>query len=341
MPESPLRAARPPKPSRARRATSATRALIRPPRLRTGDLVALFAPGGHVTEEHIERSVKNLESIGLRVKLSTNLRERYGGYAGRPQVRADDLHTLMRDREVKALWSIRGGSGTAQILPLLDYELIRAHPKIIIGFSDITALVNAITHRAGLVTFHGPGAISTFSDYSKNHLQSVLFEGTANYVMRSAQFNDERAATEPEYVVKTLRAGAAEGPLWGGNLSVFSAMIGTPFLPSFKDALLFIEEVNEEPYRIDRMLTHLRQHIGNELPAATLFGVFRRYAPKDDAPTITLPQVLEDHAAAQPIPCVTGYSFGHVSHQMTLPIGVRARLNTNDSTLKLLEAAVI
>jgi muramoyltetrapeptide carboxypeptidase len=320
---------------------SKSRALIKPPRLKNGDLVALFAPGGHVTDEQIERGVKNVESLGLRVKLSSKLRERYGGYAGRPQSRADDLHELIRDREVKALWSIRGGSGTAQILPLLDYESIRAHPKIIIGFSDITALVNAVTHLAGVVTFHGPGAISTFSDYSKNHLQSVLFDGVSNYVMRSAQANDERAATEPEYALKTLRAGIAEGPLWGGNLSVFSAMIGTPFLPSFKNAMLFIEEVGEEPYRIDRMLTHLRQHIGDDLPVATLFGVFRRYAPKDDAPTITLPQVIDDHCAAQPIPCVSGYSFGHISHQMTLPIGVRARVDTRDSTLTLMEAAVI
>jgi muramoyltetrapeptide carboxypeptidase len=316
------------------------RVLLKPKRLKSGDLVALFAPGGVVTDEQIERGVKHVESLGLRVKLSSRLRERYGGYAGRPQTRADDFHDLIGDRDVKALWSIRGGSGTAQVLPLLDYELIRANPKVIIGFSDITALVNAITHLAGVVTFHGPGAISTFSDYSKNHLQSVLFEGASNYVMRSAQFNDERAATEPEYTVKTLRPGIAEGPLWGGNLSVFSAMIGTPFLPNLKDSLLFIEDVGEEPYRIDRMLTQLRQHVGDVLPAATLFGVFRRYAAKDDWPQLTLTQVLEDHAAAQPIPCVSGYSFGHISHQMTLPIGIRARLDTYEQTLTLLSSAV-
>jgi muramoyltetrapeptide carboxypeptidase len=321
-----------------RRATKRT--LIRPPRLRRGDLVSLFAPGGHVTDAQIERSVKNLESIGLRVKLSTNLRERYGGYAGSPAQRADDVHALLRDREVRALWSVRGGSGTAQILPHLDYKLIRANPKIIIGFSDITALLNAVTHLAGVVTFHGPGAISTFSDYSVNHLQSVLFEGAANYTMRSAIANDERAEKEPEFEMKTLRPGVAEGALWGGNLSVFAALIGTPFLPKLAGSMLFLEEVNEEPYRIDRLLTQARQHVGNDHPAATLFGVFRRYEPKDDAPTITLAQVLEDHAAAQPIPAVTGYSFGHISHQMLLPIGVRARLDTRETTLTLIDSSV-
>jgi muramoyltetrapeptide carboxypeptidase len=316
------------------------RTLIRPARLHRGDLVSLFAPGGHVTDAQIERSVKNLESIGLRVKLSINLRDRYGGYAGKPLARADDMHALMRDREVKALWSVRGGSGTAQILPYLDYELIRANPKIIIGFSDITALLNAVTHLAGVITFHGPGGISTFSDYSVNHLQSVLFEGATNYTMRSAIANDERAEKEPEFQMKTLRAGVAEGALWGGNLSVFAALIGTPFLPKLAGSMLFLEEVNEEPYRIDRLLTQVRQHVGDDHPAATLFGVFRRYEPKDDAPTITLAQVLEDHAAAQPTPTVKGYSFGHISHQMLLPIGVRARLDTAHNTLTLLSAAV-
>ncbi len=304
-------------------------------------MVALFAPGGVVTDAQIERSVVHLESLGLTVKLSPNLRDRYGGYAGRPQPRAEDMHTLLRDREVKALWSIRGGSGTAQILPFLDYELIRANPKIIIGFSDITALLNAVTKLAGVVTFHGPGAISTFSDYSVNHLQRVLFEGVGHYAMRSASANDERAATEPEFQVKTLRSGVAEGALWGGNLSVFVALVGTPFLPSLADAMLFIEEVNEEPYRIDRLLTQLRQHIGHKLPAATIFGVMRRYAPKDEAPQIALTDVLQDHANAQAIPAVTGYSFGHISHQMTLPIGIRARLDSEAQTLTLLEPAVV
>jgi muramoyltetrapeptide carboxypeptidase len=316
------------------------RVLVRPPRLRVGDCVALFAPGGYVTDAQIERSVTNLESIGLKVKLSAHLRERYGGYAGRPEVRAQDVHALVRDREIKALWAIRGGSGSAQILPLLDYALIRANPKIIIGFSDITALANAVTHRAGLVTFHGPGAISTFSEYSKNQLQSLLFDGASNHVMRSASANDARAENEPEFRVSTLSPGVAQGPLWGGNLSVFAALIGTPFLPNLKDTLLFIEDVNEEPYRIDRWLTQLRQHIGKNYPAATLFGVFRKYVPNDDDPMLTLAQVLEDHAASQPTPCATGYSFGHIAHQMTLPIGVRARLDTQDSTLTLLDPAV-
>jgi muramoyltetrapeptide carboxypeptidase len=316
------------------------KSLIRPPRLRRGDLVSLFAPGGYVTDAQIERSVKNLESIGLRVKLSANLRERYGGFAGSPKQRADDVHALMRDAEVRALWAVRGGSGAAQILPRLDYELIRASPKIIIGYSDVTALLNAVTHLAGVITFHGPVAISTFSEYSVNHLQSVLFDAATNYVMRSAITNDERALKEPEFQARTLRSGVAEGALWGGNLSVFASLIGTPFLPTLANSMLFLEETNEEPYRLDRMLTQLRQHVGNNPPAATTFGVFQKFTPKDDAPTITLAQALEDHASAQPIPAVTGYSFGHISHQMLLPIGVRARLDTSQATLTLLSAAV-
>jgi muramoyltetrapeptide carboxypeptidase len=328
--------------SRSTRVGTRTRARmrVRPPRLRTGDAIALLNPGGWVSDEFIERSVRNAEALGLKPRIAKNLRARYGGYAGTPEERIEDLHTMWRDPEVKALWSVRGGSGTSQVLPFIDYAMIARNPKILMGFSDMTAMLNAVTHRSNIVTFHTPSGISTLSDYSKNHLQSVLFDGVSNYTMHTAAANDERAASEPEYRARTLREGIATGELIGGNLAVFSAMIGTPYLPSLAGKLLFLEDVNEAPYRIDRMLTQVRQHAGNAFPAGTLFGVCRKCEATDGEPSLMLSDVLQNHANAQPIPAVAGYSFGHIAHQMTLPIGARATLDTKQQMLTLLDAAV-
>jgi muramoyltetrapeptide carboxypeptidase len=317
--------------------------LTRPPRLREGDAVALLNPGGWVSDEFVERSVRHAEALGLKPRLGKHIRARYGGYAGSIEQRLEDLHAAFLDRDIKAIWTARGGSGTSQILPFVDYAMIARNPKVLLGYSDTTAILNAIAHRSRLVTFHAPNAISTLSDYSKNHLQSLLFEAAGErepYSMRSAFVNDERAATEPEYQVRTHREGVAEGYLLGGNLAVFSAMIGTPFLPSLAGRLLFFEDINEAPYRIDRMLTQVRQHATRNPPAGTLFGVCRKCEATDSEPSLALTQVYDDHVRAQPIPTASGYSFGHIANQMTLPIGVRARLDTAEQTLTLLEAAV-
>ncbi|MGL5002429.1 MAG: S66 peptidase family protein, partial [Casimicrobium sp.] len=264
----------------------------------------------------------NADALGLSPRLGKNTYARYGGYAGTVQERVEDFHTMWRDPEIKAIWSVRGGSGTSQVLPLIDYAMIARNPKVLMGFSDMTAMLNAVTHRSNIVTFHTPSGISTLSDYSKNHLQSVLFDGVGGvgereYVMRSAAINDERSLSEPEYRMRTLREGVATGELIGGNLAVFSALVGTPYMPPLAGKLLFLEDINEAPYRIDRMLTQLRHHMGRNVPAATLFGVCRKCEATDGEPSLTLSEVLQDHANAQQTPTVAGYSFGHIAHQMT------------------------
>jgi muramoyltetrapeptide carboxypeptidase len=327
---------------------------IKPRALKAGDTVALITPGGYVDDAQIEKSVRNIESIGLKAKLLPNARAARGNFAGTVQQRIDDLHAAFRDPNIAALWAIRGGSGCAHILPSLDYELIRRHPKIVIGYSDITALLLAIHRYSGLIAFHGPVASSTFSDYSVNHLRAVLFEGGSPYTMRSAHDNDTKAAESPEYLSRVLRAGMAEGILNGGNLSVLAALIGTPFAPAMSDALLFLEEVGEAPYRVDRLLTQIKQSYGTRTPtgaekvtagaakppAAIMFGVLRKCDPPKDEASLTLVETLSDFTDSHTVPAVSGYSFGHISHQMTLPIGVRARLDTATQTLTLLESAV-
>ena len=317
-----------------------TPVLIKPPRLASDAVVGLIAPGGVLDDTILQKCVSNLEALGFTVKLGANIRAARGGYAGTVAQRLDDLHAMFRDREVKAIWTARGGSGCTALLPGIDYALIRRHPKILIGYSDITALHLALYRHAGLVTFHGPVAWSTFSEYTYDHVIGVLMNPQRETVIRMAAENAEKAATQPQFELRTLRSGTATGRLVGGNLSIVAALVGTPYAANLQDHLLFLEDVGEAPYRIDRMLTQLDQSQPLRRAAGVMLGVFQQATVPAGEPSLTVDQVLDDHFATLAIPAVYGYSFGHVPHQFTLPVGIRARLDTAAQTLTLLENAV-
>ncbi len=315
-------------------------ALIKPPRLKPGDLVGLVAPCGVVGDEGIQKRVANLEALGFRVCLGDHVRAAYGSYAGTTAQRLADLHRMFADPEVRAVWAARGGSGCLQLLPHLDYGLIRRNPKILVGYSDITALHLALRSRAGLVTFHGPTAGSTFSDYSIAQLRAVLMEPAPTTTIAISEEHLRKAETQPQFRPRTFVPGRAEGRLFGGNLSVVCAMLGTSYLPEATGALVFLEDVGEAPYRIDRMLTQLQ--LAGILPraAAVLLGVFQKCEPPDAEPSLSLAETLEGQLAGTRVPSVYGYSLGHVPHICTLPVGIRARLDTEARTVTLLEPAV-
>jgi muramoyltetrapeptide carboxypeptidase len=314
--------------------------LIKPPRLRQGDLIGLVAPGGYTDDAAIEKAVRHIEALGFRVKQGNWLREVWGNYGGTVAARIADLHAMFRDPEVKAIWAIRGGSGCISLLKHLDYALIRRHPKILLGYSDITALHLAIRRHAGLVTFHGPVATSTPSNYSDQHMLAVLCEPRAGYTIPMAPENAQRAIQQPHYAVRTVHAGVATGPLVGGNLSLLSALVGTPYAADIRGGLLFIEEVNEEPYRIDRWLTQLDLALGLDSAAGVMIGICENCGPQGDGPSLSLDETLDLHLRPLRVPVVTGYSFGHIRNQFTMPLGVRATLDTAAQTLTLLEPAV-
>jgi muramoyltetrapeptide carboxypeptidase len=247
---------------------------------------------------------------------------------------------MFLDREVKVIWAARGGSGCIHLLSKINYSLIRNNPKILIGYSDITALLLAIYRLAGLVTFHGPVASSTFSDYSAAHLKAVLMEPQSRFAINMSPQHAEKALQEPQFARRTIREGVATGQLVGGNLSVLSALVGTPYAAELRDSLLFLEEIGEAPYRIDRMLTQLSQSGGLKNIAGAMLGVFQKSVATDGEPSLTLAEVLDDHFAQLKTPSVYGFSFGHIAQQFTIPVGVRARLDTANATLTLLEAAV-
>lgn len=332
-------------PARARRhptvsASSSMIPLIKPPRLRRGDLVGLVAPSGHATDASIQKAVEHIEALGFRVKQGNYLRDVWGNYGGTVAARIADLHAMFRDPEVKAVWAIRGGSGAISLLKHIDYALIRKHPKVLLGYSDITALHLAIQRHARLVTFHGPVAVSTPSDYSNEHMLAVLTDPRPSYTIAMSQENAERAAEQPWYGIRTVHGGVATGRLIGGNLSLVSALAGTPYAADLREALVFLEEVNEEPYRIDRWMTQLDLAAGFDEAAGVMIGICENCGPQGDGPSLTLDETLDVHLKPLHVPAVTGYSFGHIRNQFTLPVGVHARLDAQAQTLTLLEPAV-
>ena len=318
-----------------------TMRLIKPARLRPGDLVGIIAPGGHTNEEALAKAVGNIESLGLRARVGNNIHYVYGNYGGTVQQRLDDLHGMFLDPEIKAIWAIRGGSGCISLLEHIDYRLIRAHPKVLIGYSDITCLHLAFLKHAGLVTFHGPVASSTFSDYAVTHLRNVLMTPHDNYTITMSAENALAGEQHANYKIRTIHAGVATGRLIGGNLSLFSALAGTPYAVDFTDAILYLEDVNEEPYRIDRMMMQLQLSQGYRNAAAVMLGIFEHCEGIDGESALSLDETVDQHLLPLTRPAVAGYSFGHIRHQFTMPVGIRARLDTAQQTLTLLEPGVV
>jgi muramoyltetrapeptide carboxypeptidase len=312
---------------------------LRPPRLRAGDTVGLFASATRLGEAQVARARAQIEALGFRVRLGRHVLAAHGHYAGTVAQRVDDLHALWADGDVRALWSIRGGAGTAALLPHIDFGLVRRDPKPVLGFSDLTALLLALWREAGLVCFHAPAAVSPMTPYTRTALQAVLMQPQAQTVLHRADSHRLRAALEPAFRARTVRAGVAEGRLVGGNLSVLSALVGTPWAAQVDDSLLFLEEIGEEPYRVDRLLTQLQQ--SDSLRAAALVGgVFVRCEPSAGSPPMPLADVIDARFGDAGVPAVYGWSFGHVRDQLTLPLGVRATIDTAAETLTLLEPAV-
>ncbi|HEY0462034.1 MAG TPA: LD-carboxypeptidase [Pyrinomonadaceae bacterium] len=313
--------------------------IIKPKRLKTGDKVAVIAPASGLSKESFDHALGNLESLGLRPQVGKAARGIKGFLSATDKERLDDLHWAFSDKEIAGVWCVRGGYGAARLLPSIDYDLIRKNPKILIGYSDITALHLAISQKTGLVTFHGPVAASELSDYTKKHVTAALMNPSAPYKIEISEFN--KANESNLFKTEIIAGGKARGQLIGGNLSLLSALAGTPFaLESLKGKILFTEDVGEQPYRIDRMLTQLRQSAELQSLAGIALGVFEDCNPKGDA-TQSLLDVLKDRLGELGIPVVYGLSFGHIRDQFTMPVGIEAELDTVNATLTLLETGVL
>lgn len=309
--------------------------VIKPPRLRKGAVIGLVSPASTPRPaDKIERAVRYLEARGYRVRVGQHAAAEHGFLAGTDEQRAGDLNRMIRDPEVSAIFALRGGYGCGRILDRVDYEALRRRPKIVSGFSDITALQLALYRRIGLVTFSGPMPAVEFC-------QEVDPFTEENFWRLLASPEKPGALPNPQ-PLQPLHPGKTAGVLLGGNLSLLAATFGTPFCPSFRRALLVLEEVDEAPYRVDRMLTQLRNAGIAGRMAGAIFGQFTRCEAKDaKAPGFTVEQVLADFARHANRPCTANLQHGHVPKKLTIPFGIRAKLDVEAGRIELLEAAVI
>ncbi|MGZ5425923.1 MAG: S66 peptidase family protein [Thermoanaerobaculia bacterium] len=323
--------------------------LVFPKALKKGDTVALISPASPLHDPDTGNQIASevVASLGYKPKLMPNAGKSTMYLAGTDAERAADLNAAFADRSVSAVWCMRGGYGTPRILPLLDYETIRKNPKIICGYSDITALLNAIHRLTGLVTFHGPNGGDNQTDYTLAHFRRVVCEpAAAGRIADPPPFREREGLVNHEFRLYPITKGKAKGRLVGGNISVFSTLVGTPFEPELKGRILFLEEVGEDPYRIDRWLTQFLLTGKLSGLAGIALGKFSDCRPGDFKPgfsgfgTWTWQQVCKDRLGNLGIPVLANLAFGHIADKATLPIGVMAELDVDAGTLSILEAAV-
>ncbi|WP_339869467.1 LD-carboxypeptidase [uncultured Algoriphagus sp.] len=308
-----------------------------PKAIKKGDTVGLVAPSAAMADRmQFTFAQEALEALGFQVKLGTNLKKRYGHLAGTDEERASDLNEMFADNEVKAIICIRGGSGAARILPLIDYKSISKNPKPLLGYSDITALHCAIHAQTGLITFHGPMGSGSWNSFNVDQFEKIFIE------QEKVTFENVHAESDDLVVksnrIQTLKGGIAEGKILGGNLSVLTAISGSPYYPDFKDAILFIEDVGEDPYKMDRMMSTLKLNGTLDQIKGFVFGQCSDCEPGGGYGSLTLDQVLDDYILPLNIPAYSGAMIGHISKQFIIPVGANVQIDADKGTISLLDS---
>jgi muramoyltetrapeptide carboxypeptidase len=318
-----------------------SKAVIRPPRLKPGSRVALIAPAGPLSEQDdLARGIELCRALGFDPAPGDHALARHGYLAGTDEARLADLNGALRDPTLDAIWCLRGGYGVTRILDRVDVDAFGHRPIPVIGFSDITALLLDLNRATGIVTFHGPMSRAPLTAFSRDHFERALFRtDPAGRLGRSSVPAGVLVPRSPRVV--TVRGGAAEGRLVGGNLTVLLALAGTRHFPDLDGALLFVEEVGEDLYRVDRLFGQLRMMGALDRLAGVIVGQFtdmRRGA--GDGGALAFDEVLATYLAPLNIPAAYGFPIGHVDDQWTLPIGVKGRLDASAGEVEILEAAV-
>jgi muramoyltetrapeptide carboxypeptidase len=294
-----------------------------PPPLAPGARVALVAPAGPLKNPgELTAAMAHARALGWDPVAGKHALGRYGYLAGTDAERLDDLNTALRDDAIDAVWCLRGGYGVTRLLDDVDYDALRRRPRTILGYSDITALHAAIGQRSSIVTYHGPTARGALSTFSRDSLE------------RAVVAQEDSCGTA--IGARILRGGRAQGRVVGGNLALLTALAGTPYAPDYRGAILVLEDVGEATYRIDRMLTQLRQTGALRQLAGIAFGHFTESSTPHDPTSRPLDEVLRETADAAGVPAVAGIPMGHIDDQWTIPLGARAELDADSATLNVL-----
>jgi muramoyltetrapeptide carboxypeptidase len=300
----------------------------------------LVAPAGPILErDDLTRAQALCRALDYEPVLGKNAYNRHGYLAGTDDDRLADLNAAVQDPGIDAIWCIRGGYGTIRLIDRVDYAALARRPKALIGFSDITTLLNAVTRCAGVVSFHGPVARAAMPGFTRRHFDRVLGSSNPPGRLDRLPVPDEILLPQ-ETRIATLAGGVAEGPLIGGNLTLLQCLIGTPYLPDFQGAILFLEDAGEDLYRVDRMLAHFRiLGLLGQL-AGVMIGRFTELERGGPDGALGLDEVLTTYFGSLHSPVAYGFPICHIADQWTLPLGVRARLDAGTGEVELLEPAV-
>ncbi len=314
--------------------------IIKPQRLKIGDTIGLVCPAApSFNRETVQVAVESMQSLGFKVKLGKNIWKRYGYLAGTDEERAADINEMFNDKDVSAILCVHGGWGCARLLPLLNYDLIRKNPKIIVGYSDITALLLGIHTQTGLVTFHGPVGSSTWNDFSVKYFKKVFMD--AEKVIYENPKTKGDNLTQVDDRISTINSGVARGKMLGGNLTVLCHILGSKYAPDFRNSIIFCEDVGEEPYSVDRMINHLKLCGAFEEMKGFVFGKCTKCEPGSGGyGSLTIEDLWEDHIKPTKKPAFAGAMIGHITNKFTIPIGIEAEVNADMGTIQFLESGV-
>jgi muramoyltetrapeptide carboxypeptidase len=316
--------------------------LVKPKALRRGDTISVIVPAGPLNRERIDQALDRIRQRGFQVKTYGDIYRSQGYLAGDDRARADELMAAFADPETNSVWCARGGYGVARLLKLIDFDVIRRNPKVFVGFSDISVLHTAIQQRAGLITFHGPNLQDGFgkSDDMSPANEAALWR---------AVLADQQTATGG-YLIETTSAdtgefrtvvgGTAVGRLTGGNLAVICGLMGTPFEPETAGRILFLEDVSERVYRIDRYLAQLSLAGKLQSAAGILLGTFSYENDEPADSQAAVAALLDEYCSGLEIPVLAGFPAGHAQYNLTLPMGANMEVDADACTVKLLESAV-
>ncbi|MBS7670397.1 S66 peptidase family protein [Croceicoccus gelatinilyticus] len=313
---------------------AARKPVRKPPRLREGDVVGLVEPAGYTSgPDALARVRHTVEGMGLVPRIGDHVGERFGYLAGTDEQRASDINAMFADDEIRAVFAVRGGWGSARILSLLDWDLIRRNPKLLVGFSDVTGLHMAFAAKAGYPTISAPNMASSWLRQSWESFWWLAFAGSAPIL--------GGARADLPIPFETITGGKARGKMLGGNLTVLTALVGTPWLPVFDGAILFLEDIGEAEYRIDRMLSQLSLSGMLGKLSGVVFGQCTRCATDEpDYAGFTVPDVVRQWVEPLGIPAFLGANIGHIRDQLSIPLGVEVEIDADAGTIAILEAVV-
>jgi len=299
-------------------------------RLKAGDTIGIVAPASPSDPSKVERAIKNICDMGYSVKTGKSVYSSRGYLAGTDELRASDINDMFADDEVRAIFCLRGGYGSQRILDLVDFERICNNPKIFMGYSDITALLNAIYQKCGLITFHGPMGGDFAGGLEKRTKRAMI------NILEGGPAGELPNPVTPEVVEE----GKGSGKLAGGNLSIVAASLGTPYEVDTRNRILLLEDVFEEPYSVDRMLTQLKLAGKFESAAGIILGDWGNSEPEEPEKSLSLEEVFEDIFRGIGKPVLKGLKIGHCKPNFTVPIGAEVSIDTCSKTVCILEPAV-